>query len=863
MGISYGSLQDIKGEAMRSGYFERCGLMLRLSALVSLAAMFVPAQAQEAEEEAENDVSAVEEIIVSATYRDTRLMDTPLTISAVTDQDIVNKGIEDIQTLYQSIPGLAYRTNSQTYNTLTVRGITPPAGGGAATVGVYFDNMPITDSGVGGLAQTIGPLFDLERVEVLKGPQGTLYGEGAMGGALRYITKKPDVSGFDWNARIEMEAIGESSGISYRTDGMVNIPLGERLAARIVGYKRDRKGVIDQAAPRNEKDVDTFEEIGGRLKVAWYVNDALEISAMVNVVNGDYGGPGLAFHCFNESTPSDPPGQVHVYPLPARPDCSPRQADWAADYYTRGEFEQFDDDPYLSHLAHWHHQSGGYDDAAMYNFEIDWEFSFADFISSTSWFDRDRDYSEETSPRFALALVGLATAVFGAQADGRTKMTGLGGDGAFFSGTERFVQEFRFISNTDGRWKWTAGAYYKDDETQTGHHEGCHNGGPPVYDTLDTHCWLQYNFYPEVPLDEQAAIVGFLNGAVPGNTNYRTFGEQAVFGEVTYTINDAWDVLVGARYADVSYELLVARGGVDSKRDPLNDLEVTTKVTSPKVTLTWRPKEDWMLYFTYSQGYRPGIVNSGLAATIAQLNAVLADDEETAERKALAQQHHDRLVGLQTVDGDEAENYEFGVKATLADGRVSFVGSLYRIDWIDTVIAVREELEEYPSVAPLGFQYNRNAGEARSEGMEFEVQTTITESLRFNFGGDYNWEADIYASAAGRYLGVGIQPGNRLANAPEYSFNASLVYDFQLMGYDATARADAYAIAESWNTANNERPAPPYETVDLRLTMRRSGWQVSAYVRNVTDEVIIYELNQVGYRFGRPRTYGLQFGYRI
>ena len=228
---------------------------------------FAPAHAEEAEEQADG-TGAVEEIIVSATYRDTRLMDTPLTISAVTDQEMVNKGIEDIQTLYQSIPGLAYRTNSQTYNTLTVRGITPPAQGGAATVGVYFDNMPITDSAAGGIAQTIGPLFDLERVEVLKGPQGTLYGEGAMGGALRYITKKPDVSSFDWNARTELEAIGESSGISYRADAMVNLPLSERMAARIVAYTRDRKGVIDQAAPRNKKDTDTFEEIGGRLKVS-------------------------------------------------------------------------------------------------------------------------------------------------------------------------------------------------------------------------------------------------------------------------------------------------------------------------------------------------------------------------------------------------------------------------------------------------------------------------------------------------------------------------------------------------------------------------------------------------------------------
>ena len=114
--------------------------ILAAGAAVALAAP--PALAEEGDDERATGV--VEEIVVSATYRDTRLMDTPLTISAVTDHDIVNKGIEDIQTLYQSIPGLAYRSNSQTYNTLTVRGITPPSNGGGATVGVYFDNMPIT-----------------------------------------------------------------------------------------------------------------------------------------------------------------------------------------------------------------------------------------------------------------------------------------------------------------------------------------------------------------------------------------------------------------------------------------------------------------------------------------------------------------------------------------------------------------------------------------------------------------------------------------------------------------------------------------------------------------------------------------------
>ena len=561
--------------------------ILAAGAVVALAAP--PALAEDDDERASG---VVEEIVVSATYRDTRLMDTPLTISAVTDHDIVNKGIEDIQTLYQSIPGLAYRSNSQTYNTLSVRGITPPAAGGGATVGVYFDNMPITDANSGGLSQTLGPLFDLERVEVLKGPQGTLYGEGAMGGSIRYITKKPDPSGFDYSAQASVEAIGESDGLSYRADAMVNIPLGDHLAARAVVYRRDRQGILDQVAPRDKEDSDTFLEDGMRLRVAWYPTDTIEISGMVNVIDGEYGGPGLAFHCFSESTPSDPNGQVHVYDLPGT--------------ICEGQFDQFRRrDPYVTHLGHWDHQSGGYDDQEMYNFSIEWELPFADFTSSTSFFDRSTDYSEETSPRYSIGLINVVNAVFGPNL-----MSGLGGDGAFYRASERFVQELRLVSNSDSRWQWTVGAYYKDDESQGQEHERCHNGGPPAYDGLDTHCYLQYNFYPDVPIPTQQAIILFLNSIVPGNTNYSDYGEEAVFGEVSYAINDQWEILVGARFGEVSYDLLVAQPGVDTRSNPVNELGISTDITSPKVTLTWRPMTDFMMYLTYSQGYRPGIVNT-------------------------------------------------------------------------------------------------------------------------------------------------------------------------------------------------------------------------------------------------------------
>ena len=143
------------------------------------------------------------------------------------------------------------------------------------------------------------------------------------------------------------------------------------------------------------------------------------------------------------------------------------------------------------------------------------------------------------------------------------------------------------------------------------------------------------------------------------------------------------------------------------------------------------------------------------------------------------------------------------------------------------------------------------------------MRTVLTDNLRLNFGGDWNWTAEIGAAGQGRYGGVAIEPGNRLANAPEFSAYASLVYDFVLADYTAQARADGYAIAESWNTANNERLAPAYRTFDVKLLIGRNDWQVGAYIRNLTNETVVYELNQVGYRYGRPRTFGVQLNYRL
>ncbi len=445
-------------------------------------------------------------------------------------------------------------------------------------------------------------------------------------------------------------------------------------------------------------------------------------------------------------------------------------------------------------------------------------------------------------------------------------MSAFGADGLLYRATERFVQEFRLISNTDGPLQWTLGAYFKDDDSQTGRHTDCRNGGStPAYATIDAHCWFQYGFFPDVPIEDQAQIIQYLNGLVGGgNTSYRSFEEQAIYGEASYRLSDQWEILLGLRLAEVEYRLDIARPHTDSKVDPVNSLVNPTDIVSPKVTLTWRPIKDWMAYATYSQGFRPGIINRRLAVKVAQLDAARNNQDLPAADRANAEAHYQRVFDDQTVDGDFVSNYELGIKASVLEGRMSFVGSLYHIEWEDMFISVRDQFPAtIPGVPPGTLAYTINAGDAESEGLELEVRLAVTDKLHLTFGGDSNWKAEIGSVDEERFGTIQVTPGNRFGNAPKYSGYASLSYDFELFGMDATARADTYWVAKSWNTAANNQEAPSYQTTYLKLLVNRDNWMLSAYVRNVADEVIVYVFNQGGYRFGRPRTIGVQVNYRM
>ena len=830
--------------APRSG-FKPCVLFLTCLALA------VPAAAQAP---ADEDEEPIEEIVVTATYRDTQLMDTPIAITALTDVDIVQKGMQDIHSLYTSVPGFNYKSSTLAYNILSVRGITPFAGG-PSPVGAYLDNVPI-GSTRGDSGHLRVPLFDLERVEVLKGPQGTLYGEGAMGGAIRYITKKPDPAGMDFSMRGSVENMAHSDGLSHRIDGMLNIPLGDRAAARLVLYSRDQRGLIDAPGLRDEEDVNWTEDVGGRLTLGVEATETLSLSAMINTVRSDMGAPGIAFHCYDVLREDVNLVEVPDYPSPGV-NC-------------RGDHNaQFARDPYITHKTHPDVRGldGGFDNRTIVNLGAEWQLPFADVIVSASYLDQEWQYDEEAPPHVAF-LKGLVERAncFGALGDGICNVPGRYSSQIVYNlvhrWTERYAYEVRMVSNTEGPLQWTVGAYYKDDDVRRGDHSPCSPSVPYASVDPDQHCFIQWLFHPDTPVQHQAMIANWLNTNIfPGNSSLGFTTERSLFGEASYRLNDQWEITLGVRSADVLVNVDTLEDGTD---DPTRIESSFTldddRKTSPKVTLTWRPMDDVMIYGTWSHGFRPGVVQSRLISAVARLDAVRATNPQ-------AEELYQQLVDAQTVNGDEAVSIELGLKTTVADGRLGITAALYNIDWEDIIVRTSATTPDIPGIVPFPLTYDDNAGTARSQGLELELRGVLTDEWSWALGTSFMWEADIGTASTGnvaRVAGstsVGVQPGNRLPASPEFTGYASLVRDFQIAGLNATARVDAYKVTEQFRGGDNERATPGYKTVDLRLLLGREQYEVSFYARNLFDEVVAYERNQQGYVFGRARTLGVEFNY--
>jgi outer membrane receptor protein involved in Fe transport len=222
----------------------------------------------------------LEEIVVTATKRATGLQDIPMSISAISGESLERNGIADFTDIATSVPAVSFRSSGPGRTKLNVRGISA-ATGVAPTVSFYIDELPVQTISSGSttsFAQAIvdPKMYDLERVEVLRGPQGTLYGSSSMGGTIRLITRQPVIGETEGSVSTEVSSTKEG-GTNFRVNGMYNAPLGDTAALRVVASYTDSDGYFDRVSSSTgetfAKNVNTEETVSFRAALRWEIGD--------------------------------------------------------------------------------------------------------------------------------------------------------------------------------------------------------------------------------------------------------------------------------------------------------------------------------------------------------------------------------------------------------------------------------------------------------------------------------------------------------------------------------------------------------------------------------------------------------------
>lgn len=361
------------------------------------------AQTQSSSLDDEHTKSSVQEIIVSAQKRDERLQDVPVPVTVLNADTLTDNNQLRLQDYFTSIPGFKIVPSVQSIQTLSIRGIT--TGSGNPTVGVTVDDVPYgasTNTGGGRVVPDIDP-GDLARVEVLRGPQGTLYGASSMGGLLKFVTRDPSMDAFSGRIQAGTTSVSHSDDWGYNVRGSVNIPLADSWAVRASAFSRREPGFIDNVL-NGEKDVNGTDAQGGRVAVLWRPSArfSLKLSALLQTIEGD--GTASADAALSELQHSRLPGT--------------------------GWYER---------------------DAQAYSATLAAKLGSVDFTSISGY--NINSFSDSLDAGFIFgAAAQTAFGVSGAQLLSHIE-------------TKKFNQEIRFSASAGDRFQWLLGAFFTDEDS--------------------------------------------------------------------------------------------------------------------------------------------------------------------------------------------------------------------------------------------------------------------------------------------------------------------------------------------------------------------------------------------------------------
>jgi len=748
---------------------------------------------------AAEEESNVEEIIVTASKRESRIEDLPMSVQAITGSRLESANVNDFMDYAELIPSLSYIQYGPGRSAFYIRGTSDGNFGNLAgpntTVAMYIDESPINTVGLNPDLH----VYDMERIEVLNGPQGTLYGSSAQGGTVKLITNKPQRDEFKASAELDFSS-GQGIDTSESLEAFINIPISENMAARVSAYDVTEGGFIDlvggtktftgsgytvpliEAEDHNESEVRGF-----RASLRAWVNDNL--TATLTHINQESYTVGSWDH----------------------------QPDTLGNLKSSKVISEFTDDE-------WNQTS----------LTLEGSFNDTSFTYAGTFFDRDVrylwDYNDyvEYYQLDSTGVNGFGYAsyytcdyysyYYYGTFEGACNDPTMWAD--YSLNMERETHELRFAGGEDGdQLQWLIGVFYDKLEN------------PYKY----TYLWPGMQSYYSDGTWGGTGISG-REGIWWEADNIREDETKAIYGEAIIALDENTDLTLGLRAFDSEILFNAKDGyfggfGLDYFGHEANRTEEDSGI-SPKIAISRTLENDALVYFNYSQGYRPAGTN------------------RTNKNSDAAPLYY---------DSDELNNYEIGYKYANSDATLRFNAALYLMDWKDMQTAVYDR-----DLATI--QFNTNIGDAEIKGLEFDLSYLAQNGFNFILGGsiiDPKLKDDFVLNGT-----VQATSGTQLANVAKRKLSLSINREFTAFnGLDGYFDLNVSRTGERKSSVTNPVDQPRYTLANLSTSISSDNWEGVLYIDNITDQqAVIWEYQ--GYRpetkfTNRPRETGIRLKYKL
>jgi iron complex outermembrane recepter protein len=719
--------------------------------------------------------------VVTAQKRVSTLQETPISITAVSGDELQARGITNFSTLAQSTPGVSLKSEGPGQTEIELRGMTS-SGGNSPTVGFYLDDIPLTaPAGAQNGKVVIDPaLYDLKRVEVLRGPQGTLYGSGSMGGTVRLISNEPDASKLEGSTQSTLSGTA-GGGFNHNDNLMLNLPLIDNvLALRIVATEAHTSGWIDRvvanpfplastngalrgdvaSAPVQKQyhGSNAQQLYGFRATALWQPNDALSVTPSFFYQNSKQDGISAY-----DSTPGS---QTH--------------------------YQVFDIAEPLT------------DKISVFSLNVNYVFDAFSVTSSTAQWNRRSTQTEDASENFNNPNTGATYASNNGLAN--PGYYGPTGSGRVYGHEDdpsgQFSEELRFASRGGGPLDWVGGVFYSN-YSATWNFNGT-TDTPAAYMDLGT-------FAP-------ATTTAWFVAKSPTRLI-----QYAAFGEATYHVTDALKATAGLRYYSYDYRFTSVISGWGSGLGAATPSESglikqSENGVNPKFNLSYDFNPDLMVYATISKGFRPGGGNAQYPVTGPYWSAVYAPYKFSGNKWPSSYQ------------SDTVWSYEAGEKARFFDRRVTVNASLYYERWNNIQLLA----------LPGDWALNINGNHATIYGGEVEARAILGGGFELGVSGGYthafvdsgpHWQIQ----PVNKLSDVAPVTGNI-----SLTYTRDLNDKYTLVSRVETAYvAPRYSLAFPYGYSLNGKyiQLPSYSLTNLRTGVQSGdGWGAAVFVNNVLNK---------------------------